>query len=149
MWTKLLAVNYEPAPLALVCIHTNKTNRDQVYNICLARQKIGRLEIGWDGQALKLYLINIQPDFRNKGIGAALLKYFLELAAANGRKNLIIDTQNPALLHIAKKLRPDCSCTIKTFWGDKPVRLPENRINPKYVYNVSLPVVSGIERADH
>ncbi|GBR73438.1 hypothetical protein NO1_0821 [Candidatus Termititenax aidoneus] len=146
----MLAVTYEPAPLALVCIHTDKTHREQVYNICLARQKIGRLEIGWVYPALKLYLINVQPDFRNKGIGTALLKYLLELAAANGRSSLIINaTQNPALLHIAKKLRSNCLCTVRTFGGNKLIRLQENRLNAKYIYHVNLPVVSKAERTEH
>jgi GNAT superfamily N-acetyltransferase len=147
MFLKLLSVNYKPAPLTLACIRTDKTYREQVYNICLARQKIGRLEIGWDQQALKLYLIIIQPDFRNKGIGTALLKYLLDLAAINGKNSLIInDTQDPALLHIALKLRPDCWGEIKTFWSDKQIRLQEKHLNTKYVHAVHLPVVSAAER---
>ncbi|GBR75230.1 putative acyltransferase [Candidatus Termititenax aidoneus] len=150
MLTKLLAVTYEPASLALVCIHTDKIRRDQVYNICLAQQRIGRLEIGWVYSALKLDLINIQPDFRNKGIGTALLKYLLELAAANGRSSLIINTtQSLALLHIAEKLRPNCLCTVKTFYGNKPIRWQKDRLNAKHVYHVNLPVVSKAERTEH
>jgi GNAT superfamily N-acetyltransferase len=142
MLAKLLSVSYESAPLKLDCIHIDKTRGDQVYNVYLGSQKIGRIEIGWDQQALKLHLISIYPYFRDKGIGAALLEYLLELAAANGKNSLIISTKNSALLHIALKLRPDCFCTVRTFWGERPIHLRETLIDSRRGYTVCLPVVS-------
>lgn len=143
MFKKLLSLDQETTPPILKCIYSNPTTGERVYAVYWDAQRVGRVEIGWDYRALRLHLINIQPDFRNKGIGTALLKYLLELAAANGRNSLIINgTRNPILLHIARKLRPNCLCAVKTFLGHKLISQQRKKhLNTKDVYTVSLPVV--------
>ncbi|MDR2432077.1 MAG: hypothetical protein LBD99_07500 [Candidatus Margulisbacteria bacterium] len=89
----------------LVCV---KDGQERVY---LVKDRSGRLaaslELGFKAAAgenpayLKLYQISITAGFQNRGLGTALLRYFLDVAAVLDKDYLMItSTSNYGLLRL-------------------------------------------------
>lgn len=65
--------------------------------ICLDDQPIGRLILALDGEAIHISDIALLPEYRNRGIGTALIRDILTRATLVGKSvRLHVEVHNPA-----------------------------------------------------
>jgi GNAT superfamily N-acetyltransferase len=120
MLMKLLSADYETSQPVLELMYSSPVAREEVHAIHWGARRIGRIEIGWDSNALILYQIEILPQFRKIGLGTKIIKELLDIAVVYDRKWLIITcTANNSLLHIAARLNHNTKYILKTWFGYK------------------------------
>ena len=120
MQTKLIAglpvevpVNYPEFAAQLVFRKVTKTG-SSVYDVCLAREYLGLLELFSSSKAIVIEQIEVSKnDERNRGFGAALLKTIIELAKNLDKEYVVVTgIVNYGLLRLLYKINPETRYSI-------------------------------------